>query len=69
MKFFRLFQIQYLIRKYTYKLKLFIRLKIYNIFHVLLLDQDITRKKYVDKNIIRLDFEDSKSKKYKIEAI
>ena len=44
---------------------------IYNIFYILLPEQNKTRKLQVDKNIRRIDFDPSnkKSKKYKIEVI
>ena len=47
-------------------LKLFKKWKIYNIFYVLLLKQNIIRKKGVDKNIIWLDFKTGNSKEYNI---
>lgn len=39
-----------MIEKQVYKLKLFINEKIYNIFYILLLEQDIMRKKQGYKN-------------------
>ena len=42
---------------------------IHDIFHVSLLEQDITRKGRVDKKIMELEFEANNSKEYKLEAI
>ena len=36
---------------------------------MLLLKQDITKKKRVNKNVIKLDFEASNSKEYKLKII
>ena len=66
-KFFGPFRVLHLIEKQVYKLKLLERWKIYNIFYVLLLKQDTTRKKRVDKQMTKLKASDSKE--YKIEAI
>lgn len=48
-KFFRPFQVFYPMSKQIYKLELPARQKIDNVFHVLLLQQDITRKRQVNK--------------------
>ena len=36
---------------------------------MLLLEQNITKKKQIDKKITKLEFEAGNSKKYKVEAI
>ena len=37
----------------------------HNVFHVLLLEQDTTRKKRVDERVNELEFEAGNSKEYK----
>ena len=49
-------------------LKLLKNWRIHNIFHLLLLKQDITKKKRMDKNVTELDAGDN-SKEYKVEII
>ena len=68
-KFFKPFQVFYLIGKQVYKLELPRKSKIYDIFHVLLLEQDITRKGQVDENATKLDAGDDKGGEYKVKAI
>ena len=41
----------------------------HDVFHVLLLEQDTTRKEQVDKRVKELEFEAGNSKKYKVETI
>lgn len=48
-KFFGLFWILYLVGKQAYKIALPKKWTIYDIFHILLLKQDITSKKWVNK--------------------
>ena len=55
--------------KQVYKLKLLKKQRIYNVFYILMLKHNISKKKQVDKNIIRLNFKVNNSKKYKVEAI
>ena len=50
-KFIGLFQVLYLVRKRAYLLKLPRKWKIYNVFHVSLLEQETTGKGQVDKKI------------------
>lgn len=50
-KFFRPFQVFYPVEKQAYKLELPKKWRIHDIFHVLLLKQDTTRKEGVDKNV------------------
>ena len=68
-KFFGPFWVLYPVSKQAYKLKLSKRWKIHNVFHVLLLEQDITKKRWVDKKITKLEFEAGGSDKYEVEAI
>ena len=56
-------------RKQAYKLELSRKWRIHNVFHVLLLEQDTTRKEWVDKKVKKLDFEAGDSEDYKVEAI
>ena len=69
-KFFRLFKVLYLVEKQAYKLELLKRKKIYNIFHVLLLENNSIRKKQVDKAMFKLEFENhSNDKKHEFQVI
>ena len=55
--------------KQVYKLELSKKWKIYDVFHVSLLEQDIIKKRQVDKNTTELNADDDNSKKYKVEVI
>ena len=41
----------------------------YDVFHMSLLEQDITKKERVNKQVTELELEAGNSKEYKIEAI
>ena len=66
-KLFGLFQVLHSVGKQAYKLKLPKKLRIHDVFHVSLLEQDTTRKERV-KKVPELDADDD-SKEYKVEAI
>ena len=66
-KFFGPFQLLHPVGKQAYKLELPKKCRIHNVFHMSLLEQDITRKERV-KKVPELDAGD-KSKEYKVEAI
>ena len=68
-KFFGPFQVLHPVGKQAYKLKLWKRWRIYNVFHVSLLEQDTTRKERIDKQMTELEFEAGNSKEYKVKAI
>lgn len=70
-KFFRPFWILHLVEKQAYKIEFSNKYKIYDVFHILLLEQNTTRKRRVDKNIKQMDFNvcDNISRKYEVEAI
>lgn len=69
-KFFGLFHTFYLVKNQVYKLELLKKWGIYDVFHVLLLEYNITKKEWVDKTTSQLDFEiNNKEKKYKIKQI
>ena len=68
-KFFRLFQVLHSVEKQAYKLELPKRWRMHNVFHVSLLEQDITRKERVDKRVMELELEAGNNKKYEVEAI
>ncbi len=69
-KFFGSFHTFHPVRNQVYKLELLKKWSIYDVFHVLLLEYNITKKGWVDKTTSQLDFEtDNKEKKYKIEQI
>ena len=59
----------HLIDKKAYKVELPKRWKIHDVFHVLLLEQNTTRKRRVNKKVFQLEIETSNSNKYKMEAI
>ena len=65
-KFFRPFWVLHPVGKQAYKLKLPTRWKIHDVFHVLLLEQDTTRK---GQEFSVPEFEPGNNKEYKMEAI
>ncbi len=72
-KFFGPFQVLHIIGKQAYKLKLPTKWKIYDVFHVSLLEQDTTRRGRVDKILPEpekdLEFEVGGDKEYEVKAI
>ena len=68
-RFFDLFQILDLVKSQVYKLKLPKNWRIYDVFLMLLLEQDITKKKQVGENVTQLEFEVDDDAKYKLEII
>ena len=66
-KFFELFRVLHLVGKEAYKFKLPKRWRIHNIFYVLLLEQNTSRKERVNKRVTEL--ETGNNKEYKVEAI
>ena len=68
-KFFRLFRVLHPFGKQVYKLELSKKWRIHNVFHVLLLEQNTTKKGRVDQKVTELDFEAGNSEEYKVEAI
>lgn len=71
-KFFGLFQVFYTIEKQAYKFELPIKQKIHDVFYVLLLEQDITRKRRVNKKILlesESEFKAGNNKEQEIKAI
>ena len=67
-KFFGSFQVLHPVGKQAYKLKLPRKWRIYNFFHVSLLEQDTIRKEQVDEDVTELNAGND-SGKYKVEAI
>lgn len=59
------------VEKQACKLELLKRWRIHNILHVSLLEQDITRKRYVNKATFLMEFDNSKGeiREYEVEAI
>ena len=55
--------------KQAYKLKLPKKWRVYNVFHVSLLEQDTTRKGRVSEEVPELDAGDEDSEEYEVEAI
>ncbi len=73
-KFVGPFWVVHAVGKQVYKLELPTKLKIYNVFHVSLLEYDTTKKGQVDNKALpelekELKFESRGNKKYEIEAI
>ena len=69
-KFFGPFRMLYLVGKQAYKLELFKKWKIHIVFHISLLEQDTTRKRWMDdKNVAELDANDNKRREYEVEVI
>ncbi len=69
-KSFGPFRILYLVGKQPYKLELPKKWKIHDVFHVSLLEQDITKKERVDETTSRLEFKsDGNGEEYKVKAI
>ena len=68
-KFFRPFWLLHLIGKQAYKLELAKWWRIHDIFQMLLLEQNTTRKGWVDEKITELKFKAGNSKEYKVEVI
>ena len=65
-KFFGPFQVLYPVGKQAYKLELSTNWRIYDVFHVSLLEQNITRK---EREFSMPKFELINDKEYKVEAI
>ena len=57
------------IEKQAYKLKLLKKWRIYDVFHMLLLEQNTTKKRQVYENVTELNTGNENSREYKIEAI
>ena len=68
-KFFKPFRVLYSVEKQAYKLKLPKRWRMHNVFHVSLLEQNITKKERVDKRVKELELEVGNSEEYEVEAI
>ena len=70
-KFFGSFRVLYLVGSQVYKLELPKQWRIYNVFYVSLLEQDIIRKGRVDeKTAEQLEYEaGGNNKEYKVEGI
>lgn len=52
----------HLVKLQAYKLELSKRQRLYDIFYILLLEQNTTTKRYIDETIIELEFDDSNDK-------
>ncbi len=72
-KFFGPFRVLHAVGKQAYKLKLPTKWKIHDVFHVSLLEQDIPRKRRVDKTLPELEkdveFEAGGNKEYEVKVI
>ena len=69
-KFFSPFQVLHLIAKQVYKLELFAKWKIYDVFNALLLKQDTIRKEKINQLLdIKSELDSGDDKEYEVEAI
>lgn len=66
-KFFSFFRVLHPLESQVYKLKKSKNWWIYNVFHISLLGQDMTRNKYIMEKVSEFDV--GNSKEYEIEAI
>ena len=67
-KFFGLLQVLHPMKKQAYKLELPKKWKIHDVFHVSLLEQDTTKKEWVNKTT-QAEFETGDDEEYKVEGI
>lgn len=68
-KFFGPIQVLYPVGNQAYKLKLIKKWQIYDVFHLSLLEQYITRDSQMNQNTIQQEFEAGNNKEYKIVEI
>ena len=70
-KFFGPFRVLHPVGKQAYKLELPKKWRIHNVFHVLLLEHDTTKKGQMDEEVRQMEFDagDDESEEYKVEAI
>ena len=59
----------HLVGKQAYKLELLRKWRIHDVFHVLLLEKNTTKKGQVDENVTELDADSDGSGEYEVEAI
>ena len=67
-KFFGPFWVLHPVKKQAYKLELPKKWRIHNVFYLSLLEQDTTKKGWMDKNVTELDAGNN-NRKYKVEVI
>ena len=67
-KFFKPFPIYHPVQKLAYKLELLSRWKIHDVFHLLLLKQGTTNKRWINE-FVMLKFNKGDDKKYEVKAI
>ncbi len=67
-KFFGSFWVLHLVDKQNYKIELLKKLRIYDVFRVLLLEMNIIKKEQIDK-MAQLELKKSKNKEYNVKAI
>lgn len=67
-KFFDLFQVLYSVGKQAYKLELLKKWRIHEVFHMFLLEWNITKKGQVDENVTQLEFEVNDVKKFEVKS-
>ena len=68
-KFLGLFWVLHPIGKQAYKLELSKKWRIYNVFHVFLLEQDTTKKGQVNNTQLDFEFKAGNGDKYKVDGI
>ena len=57
------------VSKQAYKLELPKKWRIYNVFHVSLLEQDITKKGHMNDTLLIFEFKAGDDKKYEVDGI
>ena len=68
-KFLGFFQVLHLVGKQVYKLELPKKWRIYDVFHVFLLEQDTTKKGQVNDTQLNFEFKAGDNKEYKVDGI
>ena len=68
-KFLGFFWLLYPVSKQTYKLELPKKWKIYNVFHVFLLEQDTIKKEWINDMQLDFKFEAGNDKEYEVDGI
>lgn len=69
-KYLSPFEVLKAVGKQTYRLKLPTKWRIHHVFHVLLLERDVTRREMVDQKIAnQLEFEEEKQPEQEVDSI
>lgn len=68
-KFFRPFKVLYRVGKEAYKLELLKKWRIQNVFYILLLEKNTTKKGRINQTTSQIELDKGDNKKYKIKVI